>query len=200
MSSTQFVEHVSFVASEAFLADNALFDQLKAWLDKNGEGVFLGFDVQDPTHAHAFVLWQSFEHLINASQHPDFLPGFMTPFSALVASGLTVLHIDFDGNPTTAFSAPVTELSVVTPKEGHTQEEVNAIITQFKESAAAVPGVHTPLVWGNIRKTVEYALAAGWDSVEAHLNAVTVPPVDALAGRLFGISDVVVKHITLKKV
>lgn len=38
MSSTQFVEHVSFVASEAFLADNALFDQLKAWLDKNGEG------------------------------------------------------------------------------------------------------------------------------------------------------------------
>lgn len=76
-------------------------------------------------------------------------------------------HVEFDGDTTNAFSAPVTVLSILKPKEGKTQADVDAIMASIKEAIAVVPGAHSPLAWGPFKKSPEqYAFVAGWDSAE----------------------------------
>lgn len=120
------------------------------------------------------IVWQSFDFFTQASKHPDFLPGFMAHFSTLLtAPGPTVQFIDFDDDPTSAFSGPVTEFSTVKLKEGHTQAEVDEVTEQIKANVGGLEGVHLPLVRGPVRNTTqsEYAQAAGWDSIEVCAHA-----------------------------
>ncbi|KAH9480321.1 hypothetical protein JR316_0006919 [Psilocybe cubensis] len=205
MANRSYVEHLAFTASEGFLADKSLFDQLKVWLDNNITGflkVFWGFEVQEPTHAHIFVLWKSPELHKQASQHPEFHSGFMPLFSKLfTAPGPSVHLIDYDNDPTNAFSAAVTEFAIVKPKEGHTQAEIDEVAELIKAGVAGQDGIHLPLVRGPVVNSdqSDYAQAAGWDSIEAHLKVIQTPSVAALGGKIFGIAHMDFKHIVLKE-
>ncbi|KAH9477834.1 hypothetical protein JR316_0010066 [Psilocybe cubensis] len=200
--STSVLEVISFTASEAFTADHSLVDKGLEYL-KNAEGslsVFTGFQVEDPKKAYIFIVWKAYENSLNVPKREDY-PAYIASTAHLIAGDWSLQHVELDLDPTAALSAPVTEISKVTPKEGFTQSDVDAIIVQLREHADVIPGAHAPLPWGKIIQAPEtYTLAVGWDTVQAHQNAVQVPPIDKLAGRLFQISDLVVSHVALHRI
>uniref|UniRef100_A0A8H7XT22 Uncharacterized protein n=1 Tax=Psilocybe cubensis TaxID=181762 RepID=A0A8H7XT22_PSICU len=93
----------------------------------------------------------------------------------------------------------MTELSIGNPKIGHSQE-LGSRVGILKRNSISYNGVYQPLAWGTIRQTSQFVLAIGWDNVQAHLNAIHIPPVKPLAElNLSDISDLVVSHVILHR-
>ncbi|PPQ77091.1 hypothetical protein CVT25_014904 [Psilocybe cyanescens] len=195
MANSQVVAYTTFIASEAFLADKSLVDKALDYLKKR-EGALRYISLS----SRMFDVWETYEVIDKTLKSANFL-GFMMTFNTLIEAGdCSWQHIDFDEDPFNALGSPITELSIGRPKEGHPREELYSIVLQLKENSSLYPGVHHPLTWGVVRQTSEFVLAIGWDSVQAHLNAIQVPPAKPLAAKLSDISDLVVHHIILYKI
>ncbi|KIM43415.1 hypothetical protein M413DRAFT_444241 [Hebeloma cylindrosporum] len=195
------VEIVSFTASPAALADVSLGDASLKYT-KNAEGalsVVRGFQVEDKTRGYTVITWESLDHHKKMTERDDY-PAFVESLKPTLASPLQIQHVQFDGDATAAFTAPVTEITIAKPKEGKTRADIEAVIEEIKKNSHLVKGAHPPLAWGKVQQEPEaYVLAIGWDSVEAHLTAVKVAPIDSLVAKLAEVADYDLKHVTLNQ-
>lgn len=97
----------------------------------------------------------------------DDYPAFVESLKLTLASPLHIQHVEFDGDATAALTAPVTEITVAKPKEGHTVADIEAVIAELRKNSHLVKGAYPPLAWGKVQQEPEmYVLAIGWDSVE----------------------------------
>lgn len=121
------------------------------------------------TEVYNTTVWEEYANSLNVTKREDY-PSYIASTTHLIAGGWLLQHVELDLDPTAAFSAPVTEITTVKPKEEFTQDDVNSIIMQFREHAGVIPGVHPPLPWGKIIQMPEtYTFAVGWDTVEVSI-------------------------------
>lgn len=96
-----------------------------------------------------------------------------TPLQSLASGTISFQHIEFSADTTTAFNAPVTELTTIKAKEGKTQKDVGAVVSRIRDNQHLVKGGHPPIAWGQIKETPELSvLIIGWDSVEVCLQKI----------------------------
>jgi hypothetical protein len=70
-------------------------------------------------------------------------------------------------NPTTALSAPATELVLFTLKTGVTTAEISPLFDDLARGLNAVSSAHPPCVWAPSKDSGNHILVfVGWDTVE----------------------------------
>ncbi|KAF8956993.1 hypothetical protein BDZ97DRAFT_137718 [Flammula alnicola] len=167
------VEIVSFTASEALLADPSLGDAAVEYL-KMAEGcqkALRGFQVKDKTKAYLVVTWDSYNSYEKLQKRGDY-PSFVESMKENLSGAPVVQHLDFDVDSSNAFGAPVTELATITPKDGHSQEDLDVLLAEFREEASKTKSLTPPIAVGKIKQIPEaYLTALGWDGVEIHADA-----------------------------
>ncbi|KAF8956994.1 hypothetical protein BDZ97DRAFT_1763276 [Flammula alnicola] len=193
------VEIVHFSASEALIARPTLGDSFVDYLKKVDGclGVSRGFQLEDKSRVFLFITWKTNEHYEKMRQRAEY-PSFMASLKPL-GSDIFIQHIDFDVDIANAFSAPITEITTIKAKEGHTQEEVNAVVSEIRANQHLVKGGHPPIAWGQVKQTPElYILIIGWDSVEAHFASHKEPPIETITMKLIGVCEPETKHVALR--
>ena len=87
---------------------------------------------------------------------------------ALTDNPLSVLHLEFDEVADSALDAPITEVATISPKQGHTLEEVTTVMKKMHGLTPQFPGAMYGISIGHfIGQDPQYILCfAGWASVE----------------------------------
>lgn len=111
------------------------------------------------------LVWEKYEYfekLISSESFPTFRDNFRT-----LGIDPSLRHILFDVDATSTFSAPITEIATFAPKEGHTQDEINALIQQLRrDNGHLIAGMHPSPSWGKVKQNTDHILAIGWDTIE----------------------------------
>jgi len=191
-------EFVTFKASEAYIADSAVIQPAVKLLAEH-EGVlsvFTGFEVEDPTVGYLFVVWEKLEHhekLMQDSSYPTILS---TLAAAQSGPPLSMLHFDMTDDPTKGLTAPVTDLTYMTLKEGKTKADVEPFFATFAWIADLGRGFHHGQC---VEKPELFVVLMGWASIEAHMEAGKAPEFAALVGDALAVMDIHVKHAKIHK-
>lgn len=76
-------------------------------------------------------------------------------------------HVYFTTEPCKALSAPVTEITLLTMKEGITRENFVPLLATLVVSVGAVHGTVGGAAWGPVVENArQYALVVGWKDME----------------------------------
>ncbi|KAF8961479.1 hypothetical protein BDZ97DRAFT_1759850, partial [Flammula alnicola] len=119
-------------------------------------------------------------------------PSFVESMKENLSGAPVVQHLDFDVDSSNAFGAPVTELATITPKDGHSQEDLDG-------EASKTKGLTPPIAVGKIKQIPEaYLTALGWDSVEIHADAGKLPQFQKFVGKLLEIATIDMVHGAFK--
>lgn len=86
----------------------------------------------------------------------------------LTEDPLSILYLEFDDVAESAVGAPVTEVATISPKQGHTLEEVATVMRKMHDLTPQFPGAMYGISIGQfIGQVAEYILCfAGWASIE----------------------------------
>ncbi|KAJ7095800.1 hypothetical protein B0H15DRAFT_71903 [Mycena belliarum] len=192
----------TFPVSEAFLSNPEIF---KAPMDviKTAEGhisSFYGLKVEDKKSAYFVTVWESYEHhkrLIGES-------GYATIIEALkpaVAGKLERYHIDVTADANTTLSAPASEFVVFTLKPDATPEKLVPLLEELGKGLDTAAGAHPPCMWAqSIEDKTKFLLIVGWDTVEAHWEAVKEgTELHATVGKIVAVADLVIGHAHVVK-
>ena len=111
-------------------------------------------------------VWESFDHYKKLTESAGF-PDLIESMKPAMAGPLQTLHAEVKTDPTTALEAPVTEVTIVSIKEGKTFEDVRPLGEALDASCHLLKGNHVPSSWGPVVQDVQkIGVAVGWDSVE----------------------------------
>lgn len=103
-------------------------------------------------------------------QEPNY-PEVVTAFSLMPAAPMpenTVMdHVAFAPYPVTALDAPVTEMAILTLKEGQDAKVLNEELAKLAKALDAAKGAHPPCSFGASRQRPEHnVLLVGWENVQ----------------------------------
>ncbi|RDB18022.1 hypothetical protein Hypma_000708 [Hypsizygus marmoreus] len=194
------VEIVKFPGSDAFVADQLVF---KSALDilLNAAGVisvYYGKQVEDGTTGYLVVVWETYEDHTRSKEHakyPDLLESLR-----LAASGpLDVQHVPFDIDSSAVFGAPATEIAIITPKADASKDVFSSTFRTLREELIKEKSCHS-VIWGESReRSPSIVLAIGWDSVQAHADAVAGGVFPDIIGSLSALADINLTHTSFVK-
>jgi len=169
-------EIISFPVSEAYLKDSSVFKPVTDFIGAHAPGaIYTGLQVEEPTNVlTGFVGWN------NVQQHEEFekepVYADLGPLVAPVAAGASeVVHVTFEeGDELRAFSAPITELVWLTPKNGVSFDDLRRLVA--KATAFHNADVKRGADFGGFGAAFgpvyedknKLGYVAGWKSVEAH--------------------------------
>ncbi|KAF7422424.1 hypothetical protein PC9H_010580 [Pleurotus ostreatus] len=201
------IEVLAVNVSDGFTKDPKVVYQLVNIL-KNVPGyitTYYGFQQEDKTKGYVLNVWETYEHHAALMQEPNY-PEVVTAFSLMPAAPMpenTVMdHVAFAPYPVTALDAPVTEMAILTLKEGQDAKVLNEELAKLAKALDAAKGAHPPCSFGASRQRPEHnVLLVGWDNVQAHLDSVYGPggPTDVIE-RLGKLADVSFSHTAFTKV
>ncbi|OBZ74333.1 hypothetical protein A0H81_05760 [Grifola frondosa] len=181
--STTLTQIITFAASEAYRADPQ--GTLAPYIDllrvaTGSVKSYHGLTAQSPAEVFVFNIWDeptSYDALLNASRSEPIIDAFENA----AKDKATTIYAQFRSDPRVAATSPVTELALITMKEGHTRESVasdlDALITLGVPPAGPT--------WGPVVECDDtLVLVAGWRS--AHKEYLQNPPerLPGLAGAL----------------
>ncbi|KAJ7459934.1 hypothetical protein FB451DRAFT_1182208 [Mycena latifolia] len=157
----------TFPVSEAFLSNPEIF---KAPLDviKTADGHIRYYL---PSNSVAQV-WQSYEHHKKLIGEPSYT-SLIEALKPAAAGKLERHHVDIAGDANTALSSPATEFVVFTVKPEGSPEKLVPLLEELGKGLDISVGAHPPCMWGpSIEDKTKFLLVVGWDTVEAHWEAV----------------------------
>ncbi|KAF7314377.1 hypothetical protein MKEN_00910400 [Mycena kentingensis (nom. inval.)] len=198
------VQIAQFPISEAFTKTPEVF---KAPLDviKTAEGhisSFYGLQVEDKAYGYFISVWESYEHHMKLVAEPSYksLIEVLRPATA-DTSKFARHHIEPTKDPLQALGAPATERVIFTLKEGAEPEQLGLLLEELGAGLDAAAGAHPPCVWGQSREDkTKFLLLVGWDTVEAHWEAVKEgTALHATVLKIAAISELVIGHAPLKQ-
>ncbi|KAF4617323.1 hypothetical protein D9613_006133 [Agrocybe pediades] len=110
-------ELVRWYATDAFLSDlPSTFGPMVK--------IYTGVEVEDNTSFWMVVVWQSHEHHQAMMNRPDY-PDMVARLKPFFRDGqLKMDHVEFNGDSDNAFGSPITLLSFMRVRTGHTVEEL----------------------------------------------------------------------------
>jgi len=192
-------ELVFFTSSEAFRSDPAsIINNVGGILGKS-EGMisaYHGPEIEDPSQAYLVVLWETLEHHKALISSPSY-PALMEGLKPAIGGPFEMLHAKFNKDPTKAFTAPVTEIAVLTATPGKPREEIGKLLDVI--SSQEPNSKVTLSTWGPVvEKEDVFILVVGWESLEAHKAVVASAP-DDFKKVLAGLRDLATLKVTHAK-
>ncbi|KAK2465361.1 hypothetical protein APHAL10511_002715 [Amanita phalloides] len=197
------VEIHRFPASDAFIADQSiakrLLDNLKG--TKGQIERYYGLQIEDGKTGFLVLVWESYEHFVDLKNGSSYLT-LIEVFKALHIEGAqSQIHVHFDGDTTPAFKAPTTEFVFAGAKEGvaSTIEERKKAFYTITTKLRTVKGFHGAVA-GEIRgESDTFGAVLGWDSVDAHVQAVATEELKSAFEAFMEITSPVVAHVKLTR-
>ncbi|KJA17460.1 hypothetical protein HYPSUDRAFT_1018052 [Hypholoma sublateritium FD-334 SS-4] len=196
------IEILVFTASPAFLNDISLADPALDYL-KKADGcrrIVRGYAVEEDNKAYILISWSSYESCKNTIERQDYSV-FQESMKALTDNPLSVLHLEFDEVADSTLDAPITEVATISPKQGHTLEEVTAVMRKMHGLTPQFPGAMYGLSIGQFigQPIPEYILCfAGWASIEAHTRSTKMSSFQELIWEIVPIADIKMNHVEFK--
>ncbi|KAJ7791947.1 hypothetical protein B0H14DRAFT_2933742 [Mycena olivaceomarginata] len=169
------IQRIAFTASTSFASDANIFS-VPLEIVRSTPGfvsAFRGLQIDDGKTGYFITVWQSAEDYASFAQG-DAYSDFLAALRPAATGELEVHHVHADAvNPTTALSAPATELVLFTLKTGVTPAEIFPLFDDLARGLNAASGAHPPCVWAPSKASGNHILVfVGWDTVEAHWDAV----------------------------
>ncbi|KAF9498957.1 hypothetical protein BDN71DRAFT_1587005 [Pleurotus eryngii] len=200
------IEVLTVNVSDGFVKDPKVVYQLVNIL-KNVPGyitTYYGFQHEDKTKGYVLNVWETVGHHAALMQEPSY-PEVVTAFSLMPAAPMpenTVMdHVAFAPYPVTALDAPITEMAVVTLKEGQDAKLLKEELANLAKALDVAKGAHPLCSFGASRQRPEHnVLLVGWDNIQIHNDSVYGPggPTDVIA-RIKKLADVSVSHTAFTK-
>ncbi|RXW24399.1 hypothetical protein EST38_g1419 [Candolleomyces aberdarensis] len=188
------VEIATIPASQAYIDNPDILKPTLDWIAKAPGFIkqWTGLRVEDGKTVYHIIEWETIEHHKNLPSLPNFqeLVDLSKP---CFASPPTIFHVPFEVPADGAFDAPVTEFCFAKPKNAEQKSEVGDLMVSLTKG---FKGCHGP-AFGVTKEDANYlCIVIGWDSVKAHVDAVTG---HAGVAKLAGLADLEVLHAPLKK-
>ncbi|EPQ54472.1 hypothetical protein GLOTRDRAFT_121619 [Gloeophyllum trabeum ATCC 11539] len=183
------VEFVYFTASDAYKADDSLIDSAVSAVVRapGSQNLFRGIQTEDGATLYIAVAWDSItshENLIK--NEAEYTPLVSVLQRAIAPSAaMAMLHAEFNDHAAAvrALADPATELAFFTLKSPDEAAVLPAKMAALEKELEHAPGRRS-YTWGKVvEKEDQILLIIGWDSVEAHWDALKVdkPFADAVA-------------------
>ncbi|KAJ7833157.1 hypothetical protein B0H14DRAFT_2801544 [Mycena olivaceomarginata] len=194
------IQLIAFTASTSFASDAKFSVPLGIVRSTPGfVSAFRGLQIDDGKTGYFITVWQP------AEDYASFVQGgaysdFLTALRPAATGEFEVHHVHADAvNPTTALSAPATELVLFTLKTGVTPTEIYPLFDDLARGLNAASGAHPPCVWAPSKVSGNHILVfVGWDTIEAHWDAVKEgTELRSVIQLLLKKSDFVLGHVNL---
>ncbi|KAI9813699.1 MAG: hypothetical protein M1832_006127 [Thelocarpon impressellum] len=154
---------------------NELLTTVARWPETHS--VHWGLRIEDPTHIHVLIGWDSVEAHLARTQQPDFA-AILEGFNSLISLTAPVYHAHLA--PVSAlpaiYGAPITELAVYYGVPDDFVAKAQDLVKAVQASEGCTGVAHGKVV-EKIASTAEgeksdsHFAVVGWPSVEAHLKA-----------------------------
>ncbi|KAJ7784476.1 hypothetical protein B0H16DRAFT_1492642 [Mycena metata] len=196
------IQIISFPVSEEFSSKPELFQApLEAIKTADGHiSSFYGVQVEDVKKGYFISVWQSYEHhqkLVQQASYKSVIEGL----KPAAGGDSDRNHINVAADPITALTSPALEVVVFTLKEGSTAEQLTPLFEELGKGLDAAVGSHAPCVWGqSIENRSKFLLVVGWDTVEAHWEAVKEgTSLHTTIGKIVALADLSIGHSHVKQ-
>ncbi|KAJ7800301.1 hypothetical protein B0H14DRAFT_2900200 [Mycena olivaceomarginata] len=172
------IQRIAFTVSTSFTSDANIFGyyNFQHIFNRSTPGFVSAFrelQIDDGKTGYLITVWQSGEDYASFAQG-----GVYSDFQAALRPAATgefeVHHVHAGAvNPTTVLSTPATEVVLFTLKTGVTPAEISPLFDDLARGSNAASGAHPPCVWAPSKVSGNHILVfVGWDTVEAHWDAV----------------------------
>lgn len=191
-----------FKASSSYLQDptqsiTELANQSSANKIEGLSKFYYGFETEDPSNAFWVFEWssQAAHEAYHRIDTDDFKDALATS-QQLFASKPTQTIVNFS-DPSRIFSAPVTEFVTFTLKSDVSMNALQPLVTQLQAELQETPNFYgsdwAPVVG---KPNVVYGVL-GWESVQAHWDAVSSGPLKEIIDEVKKIADLWLVHVAL---
>ncbi|KAF8073751.1 hypothetical protein FPV67DRAFT_763649 [Lyophyllum atratum] len=195
------VEIARFPASDEFVTDPLILEDALETLI-NTEGVIsphYGLQTEDGRTGYLVVIWKTYEHHMNLMRQPSY-PGLIACLTRARSGPLDLQHVDFDNDIAPALEAPATEFAFMTPKPGASIDDFKAKLKVLGDTMTKEGVCRVPLGLGeSTEHKGTWVMVIGWDSVQAHKDAVSKGPYPELIKSLQELAYIDLKHANLVK-
>ncbi|KAJ7175941.1 hypothetical protein C8R46DRAFT_1080126 [Mycena filopes] len=163
-------------------------------------GSFYGVQVEDNKIGYFISVWESYEHHQKLTQDASYKK-LIEVLKPAAAGGFERNHINVTADPNVALTSPAVEVVLFTLKAGTTAEQVTPLLEELAKGLDAAVGAHAPCVWGqSIEDKSKFLLVVGWDTVEAHWEAVKEgTSLHKVVGSIVPLADLSIGHTHIKK-
>ncbi|KAJ7016659.1 hypothetical protein C8F04DRAFT_503802 [Mycena alexandri] len=189
------IQIATFAVSGDFSSPELFKAPLEAIKTADGHiSSFYGVQVEDVKKGYFISVWESYEHHQKLTQQASY-KNIIEVLKPAAAGGFERDHINVAVDPNTALTSPAVEVVAFTLKEGSAAEQLTPLFEELGKGLDAAVGSHAPCVWGqSIEDKSKFLLVVGWDTVEAHWEAVkegtslhkTIQQIAALADLSIG--------------
>ncbi|KAG1808988.1 hypothetical protein EV424DRAFT_1646651 [Suillus variegatus] len=189
-----------FKTSSSYLQDpSRLISELatKSAVDKI-EGfskAYLGFETEDPTNAFWVFEWTS-KSAHDTYHQTDTFKATQAASRQVFASRPTHTFAGFS-NASRIFSAPVTEFVTFTLKKGASMDALQPLVKQLQAKLQGTPKFYGSSWAPVIDKPNVIHGVLGWESVQAHWDAVSSGPLKEIIDEVKKIADLWLVHAIL---
>ncbi|KAJ8586280.1 hypothetical protein M405DRAFT_823631 [Rhizopogon salebrosus TDB-379] len=157
--------------------------------------VYIGHETEDPSNAFWVFEWAS-KSAHDTHLHSDTLKVAREVVRPLFASKPSHTIVEFP-NTKGIFSAPVTEFVTFTLKEGVTMDKLEPFVNQLQNGLIGTQKFYGSSWAPVIDKPNVYYGVLGWESVQAHWDAVSSGPLKEIIDQVKGIADLWLVHAKL---
>ncbi|VDC05591.1 unnamed protein product [Peniophora sp. CBMAI 1063] len=202
---TNLYEVITASATEAYAADNTIFDEgLALMATQTSYPILSGPQIDAPAEEpkiSVFIGWSSIEEHLAARESQAHAP-LMPIIAKVFASKPDVIHVPFTSDPLPALRAPVTEIAWFTAKADASDKETGDNILQVVQQLVELSGSRGVAVSTGqvVERPGQVVCVAGWESIEAHqaFTAKRDPAFAPFFGELLGLAGATIGHSALK--
>ncbi|TFK40846.1 hypothetical protein BDQ12DRAFT_680137 [Crucibulum laeve] len=194
------VELAVIPASDAFLADESVIFPAFDFVSKV-EGhikTYWGLQLEDKKTLYWAIVWESYEHhkaFMQSTEHHV----LVSHLKVAIGGKPNIQNVVFSDDATNAFTAPTTELATFKKKDGSV-DELKTGLRYIGDIVDKLEKIYPPTVFGpTIEDPTTFLAAAGWDSLEAHQEAVAAKSIDEKGFAFIATVDVSMIHVTFKQ-
>jgi len=158
-------------------------------------GTYSGSEMEDGTVAYLIVVWKTLDHYKKMMQHSGYA-AVLASLAAVHTGPASVLHYDMTDDPSKAFSAPLTDLSYATLKDGKSKDAIKPFVDAVGKYIDLSHGYSRG--WG-VEKPNTLLTILGWASLDAHEKATKAPAFQGMVGEAMSAVTIDVKHCKITK-
>ncbi|KAG6816425.1 hypothetical protein H0H87_006162 [Tephrocybe sp. NHM501043] len=144
------------------------------------------------------ILWETYDHHQKLKKHESY-PGLIASLKLAMSGDLNVQHVDFDEDAAAVFTSGATEVITLTPHPEVELKEFHDTLKTLRELLATENSCKSSALGESREKKGTWFWIIGWDSVQAHQDAVAEDAALKVIKQLTSLAEVEVKHVKLVK-
>ncbi|KAG2153121.1 uncharacterized protein EDB93DRAFT_1082595 [Suillus bovinus] len=159
------------------------------------DGAYHGLEVEDPSNAFWVFEWASLS-AHGAHHQTDDFKAVKETVKQIHTTEPTHMFVHFS-DPSRIFSAPVTEFVTFTLKEGINMDALQPLVEQLQDKLQGTPEFYGSSWAPVVDKPNVVHGVLGWESVQAHWDAVSSGPLKEIIDKVKEVADLWLVHAKL---